>query len=340
MPPWSLKPLPDFGMKLLLRLAAGLLGLAALSILGGWLWLGHYLETPGPLAQPVTLVISKGAGLSAISKQLSDAFVIAHPLAFRLGAMRLSKTKALQAGEYAFAPAMSPRQVMEKLASGEVVIHQFTLVEGRTVRQLLDELQAETALEGEVAAPPAEGSLLPETYNFILGETRAQLILRMKRAMDEALAEAWRMRAEGLTLTDPQQLLILASIVERETGVAAERPHVAAVFHNRLKKGMRLQSDPTAIYDLSGGLGVLDRPLLKADLERASPHNTYVIPGLPPGPIANPGRASLMGAARPAASDDLYFVADGTGGHAFSASLEGHNRNVANWRKIEKGQGK
>lgn len=327
-------------MKLLLRLAAGLLGLAALSILGGWLWLGHYLDAPGPLAQPATLVIPKGAGLSAISKQLSEAFVIAHPQAFRLGAMRLAKTKSLQAGEYAFAPAMSPRQVMEKLASGEVVIHQFTLVEGRTVRQLLGELQAETALEGEVAAPPAEGSLLPETYHFILGETRAQLISRMKKAMDEALAEAWRMRADDLTLTDPRQLLILASIVERETGIAAERPHVAAVFHNRLKKGIRLQSDPTAIYDLSGGLGVLDRPLLKADLERASPHNTYVIPGLPPGPIANPGRASLMAVARPLVSEDLYFVADGTGGHVFSPTLEGHNRNVANWRKIEKGLGK
>lgn len=327
-------------MKLVLRLAAGLFGLAALSLLAGWLWLGHYLDAPGPLAQPATLVIPKGAGLSAISKQLSDAFVIARPLAFRLGVMRLAKTKALQAGEYAFAPAMTPRQVMEKLASGEVVIHQFTLVEGRTVRQVLSELQAETALEGEVAVPPAEGSLLPETYHFILGETRAQLVLRMRKAMDEALAEAWAGRAEGLSLRNQQELLILASIVERETGVASERPHVAAVFHNRLKKGMRLQSDPTAIYDLSGGFGVLERPLLKVDLERVSPHNTYVIPGLPPGPIANPGRASLMAAARPIASEDLYFVADGTGGHVFSPTLEGHNRNVANWRKIEKGQGK
>ena len=327
-------------MKALLRIAASLFGLAALSLLGGWLWLSHFIDAPGKLSVPTKLVIAKGAGLQAISRQLADAQVVEGPTAFRLAASWQGKAKALQAGEYEFQPGATPRAVMDKLAAGEVVIHQITLAPGRTVRQMLEELRGETALEGEVSPLPAEGSLLPETYHFILGETRNQLIGRMKKAMDEALAQAWAARIEGLPLNNPQELLILASIVERETGLATERPHVAAVFVNRLKKGMRLQSDPTTIYDLSGGLGVMDRPLTKADLERATPHNTYAIDRLPPGPIANPGRASLMAAARPLASDDLYFVADGTGGHVFSATLEGHNKNVANWRRVENERGK
>ncbi len=327
-------------MKPLLRIAASLFGLAALSLLGGWLWLSHFIDAPGKLAAPTRLVIAKGAGLQSISRQLADAQVVEGLTAFRLAASWLGKAKALQAGEYDFQPGATPRAVMDKLASGDVVIHQVTLAPGRTVRQMLDELKVEPALEGEVSLLPAEGSLLPETYHFILGESRNQLIGRMKKAMDDALAQAWAARIDGLPLNSPQEMLILASIVERETGLAEERPHVAAVFVNRLKKGMRLQSDPTAIYDLSGGLGVMERPLTKADLERATAHNTYVIDRLPPGPIANPGRASLMAVARPLDSDDLYFVADGTGGHAFSPTLEGHNRNVANWRRVEKERGK
>lgn len=323
-------------MKRLLRIAVSLFGLAALSILGLWLWLFHFIDAPGPLADRTVLVVAKGAGLAQISKQLAEAKVVSDALAFRLSATWLAKAKVLQAGEYAFDPATSPKTVLNKLSSGDVVIHHFTLVEGRTVRQLQDALRAEPLLEGEVFPLPAEGGLLPETYNYTLGETRQQLIGRMKKAMDEALAEAWAGRADGLPLKSPQELLILASIVERETGLPEERPRVASVFVNRLKKGMRLQSDPTAIYDLSEGLGVLDRPLSKADLERATPHNTYVIPGLPPGPIANPGKASLRAAANPLTGDDLYFVADGSGGHAFSPSLEGHNKNVANWRQLEK----
>jgi UPF0755 protein len=327
-------------MKLFLRLTASLAGLAVLSFLGLKLWLGQFLESPGPLSQPVTLVIPKGSGLQVIARHLSEAQVVSNPLAFRLGATWLGKAKALQAGEYAFQPGMTPKAIMDRLASGDVVIHSFTLVEGRTVRQLAEELKGEAALDGDFFPLPAEGSLLPETYNFLLGETRIQLAARMKKAMDEALAQAWASRAEGLALANPQELLVLASIVERETGLEQERPHVAAVFHNRLKKGMRLQSDPTVIYDLSEGLGVLDRPLSKADLERATPHNTYVVNRLPPGPIANPGRASLMAVAHPLESDDLYFVADGSGGHAFSKSLESHNEKVGNWRKVEKNRRK
>lgn len=328
-------------MKPLFRIAASLVGLAALLLLGAWLWLSHFIDAPGPLSARAVVVVAKGSGLAQISRQLAEAGVVSDALAFRLGATWLAKAKSLQAGEYAFDPGLSPKAVLDKLSAGEVVVHHFTLVEGRTVRQLVDEMKAEAALEGEVFPLPPEGSLLPETYNFTLGEARQQLIGRMKKAMDEALAEAWAGRAENLPLKTSQELLILASIIERETGLAEERPHVASVFVNRLRKGMRLQSDPTAIYDLSEGWGVMDRPLSKADLERATPHNTYVIPALPPGPIANPGRASLKAAANPQASDDLYFVADGSGGHAFSPSLDSHNKNVANWRKVEKGrQGK
>jgi UPF0755 protein len=323
-------------MKLVLRIAAGLLGLAVLLFLGLRFWLVGYLETPGPLVQPVNVVIPKGSGLQAIANQLAGAQAITDPLAFRLGATWLSKSKSLKAGEYELLPGMTPKAVMDKLASGDVVVHHFTLVEGHTVRQLAQDLLADPALEGDVVPLPKEGSLLPETYNYLLGETRAQLMGRMRKAMDEAVAEIWAGRAENLPLKSPEELLILASIVERETGLANERPHVASVFHNRLRKGMRLQSDPTAIYDLSEGFGVLDRALTKADLEKATPHNTYVIDRLPPGPIANPGRASLMAAAHPLETDDLYFVADGTGGHAFSKSLESHNQNVDGWRQIEK----
>ncbi|MBF0168342.1 MAG: endolytic transglycosylase MltG [Alphaproteobacteria bacterium] len=323
-------------MKRLIRIAATLTGAAALLLLGLWWSVDRFMASPLPLKMPVTLVISKGAGLSGIAKDLRAADVIASPLFFRLGAMMAGKTKLLKAGEYAFQPGMSHQAALEKMVQGDVVVHQFTLVEGRTVRQVQDELRFEKALEGDVGPLLPEGSLLPETYNFILGETRGQLLQRMRRSMETALAEAWAGRAEGLTLASPHELLILASIIERETGLAAERPHVSAVFHNRLKKGMRLQSDPTVIYALSDGLGVLERPLSRADLERPTPFNTYVIDRLPPDPIANPGRASLQAAARPAPSDDLYFVADGTGGHAFAPTLEAHNRNVANWRRIEK----
>lgn len=327
-------------MRGYLKAAAGLFVAVTLLLTAVWAGVHQYLDIPGALEKPVTLVIPKGAGLKAIALQLAHANVISSPSAFRIGTMALGKAKAMRAGEYAFRPGMTPRAVLDKLVAGDVVIHHFTLVEGRTVRQVFEELRAEPSLEGEAGAMPPEGRMLPETYNFVLGDSRVQLVGRMVRAMDEALAEAWNGRAEGLPLETPAELLILASIVERETGIAAERPRVAAVFVNRLKKGMRLQSDPTVIYDLSDGLGVAERPLSKADLESMTPHNTYVLDRLPPGPIANPGRASLLAAAHPLNSDDLYFVADGTGGHAFSASLEGHNQNVANWRKLEKGRKK
>ena len=198
-------------------------------------------------------------------------------------------------------------------------------------------LAATPALAGEMAPVPAEGSLLPETYHYGRGDRRAALIARMAAAMDETLAELWQGRAEGLPFDSPPAAMVLASIVEKETGLAAERRHVAGVFVNRLRRGMRLQSDPTVIYGLTGGAGPLGRPLTRADLETDHPYNTYRIDGLPPHPIANPGREAIAAVLDPLPTGDLYFVADGSGGHVFAPTLDEHNRNVANWRRARDG---
>jgi UPF0755 protein len=197
-------------------------------------------------------------------------------------------------------------------------------------------LEADPVLKGDINEVPPEGTLLPETYSYILGTTRQQMLERMQGAQERVLSDIWANRAANLPIKSPEELVTLASIVEKETGVAAERPRVAAVFINRLKKHMRLQSDPTIIYGLVGGKGTLGRPILRSEISKATPYNTYVIPGLPPGPIANPGRASLEAVAQPADTKDLYFVADGSGGHAFASSLSEHQRNVTNWRRIQR----
>jgi UPF0755 protein len=327
-------------MKRWLLTLALLIAGAGLTSLFGYFQVKSRFEAPGPLAQPLVLVIEKGAGLDAIARRLAEAGVIPSRLGFIVMGKISGKASQLKAGEYAFAPAISAQAAMEKIVQGDVVVHRFTLVEGWTVRQLLDALKAETALAGDLPKTPPEGRLLPETYHFTLGETRSQLILRMAKSMDEALADLWPKRAEGLLLKTPEEALVFASIIEKETGLASERTRVAAVFHNRLKKGMRLQSDPTVIYGLTEGAAALERALTRDDLSRVTRWNTYAVDGLPPSPIANPGRASLVAALHPAASDDLYFVADGTGGHVFSRTLDEHNRHVANWRRIEAGRAK
>jgi UPF0755 protein len=319
------------GLLTLALLIAG----AGLALLVGYHQAKSRFEAPGPLDRPLVLVIEKGAGLDAIARKLSEAGVIASRPVFILMGKLSGLASNLKAGEYAFSPAISAKAAMEKLAAGDVVIHRFTLVEGWTNRQLFDAIKAETALAGELPKMPAEGRLLPETYHFTRGETRAQMLSRMAKAMDEALTDLWAKRAEGLVLKTQEEAVILASIVEKETAVASERARVAQVFHNRLKKGMRLQSDPTVIYGLTEGAATLDRALTRDDLNRPTRWNTYMIEALPPTPIANPGRASLQATLYPAGTDELYFVADGTGGHAFASNLEEHNRNVAKWRRIE-----
>ena len=296
---------------------------------------GHRRFTrPGPLAEATNVVIAKGSGLEAIARQLAAAGVVPDPYSFVIGAKLRQVT--LKAGEYAFPAHVTPRDAMAMMADGRTVVHKLTIAEGLTVRQVLQEVEEAEYLAGTVSRKPAEGSLLPETWHLSRDDSRDEVVARMEKSMRQMLDQAWAGRAPDLPLTSKEQVLVLASIVERETGVKSERPLVAAVFLNRLRLGMRLQSDPTVIYGVSGKLGVMDRPISRADLDNPHPWNTYVHDGLPPTPIANPGRASIEAVLNPAKSDALYFVADGTGGHVFARTLDEHNRNVAKWRKIER----
>ena len=296
---------------------------------------GHRrFSAPGPLTAPLAVVIPKGIGIEAIARILADAGVIRDPWVLIVG----SKLHGVhpKAGEFMFPAGISSEQALMVMAEGRTVVHKLTIAEGLTVRAILEVVKDADFLAGNISRKPIEGTLLPETWHLSHDDSRDDLVGRMERAMQQALDAAWATRAPGLPLKSKHDALVLASIVERETGLASERPHVAAVFENRLKKGMRLQSDPTVIYGLSEGWGILERPITHSDLVTAHPWNTYVIDGLPPTPIANPGKASLEAVMHPTASDDLYFVADGTGGHVFARTLDEHNANVTQWRKLER----
>lgn len=317
-----------WGLRVLIGLAVILAGLAGTA---GWLYRAYV--APGPLTAPATLIIARGTGLDGIASRLTEAGVVGNPWATEIGA-RIERLRP-RAGEYLFAPGISPRDALIEMAEGRSVVHKLTIAEGLTVRRVLDEVRNADYLAGDIHLNPAEGSLLPETWHLSRGDLRDDVLARMERAMRETLDAAWAARDPAIPLKTKEQAVILASIVERETAIPAERPHVAAVFENRLRLGMKLQSDPTVIYGLSQGVGVLDRPLTHEDLLTSSPWNTYAIDGLPKTPIANPGRSSLDAVLHPADSDDLYFVADGTGGHVFARTLDQHNANVAKWRKLE-----
>ncbi|MDF1585710.1 endolytic transglycosylase MltG [Marinimicrococcus flavescens] len=321
-------------MRSLVKLALALVVVSAAAGAAGWLALYYYLQEPGPLREELVLELPRGSGVMGIARQLAEADVIRWPLAFA-GAARLEgRDRSLRAGEFRFTPGMSPAEVLALLESGKIVLHRITVPEGLTVAETYALLEASEVLTGELPAQPPEGSLLPETYMVPRGEPRVAIVERMRAAMKTALEEAWAGRQEDLPLEGPQQALILASVIEKETAVAAEYPLVAAVFVNRLRRGMRLQTDPTVIYALTEGEGPLGRPLTRADLETDHPYNTYKNGGLPPGPIASPGRGALAAAVNPADVDFLYFVADGSGGHAFARTLREHNRNVARWRRV------
>lgn len=315
------------------RLTALALVAAVVAVALALAW--HLYTRPGPLAAARTLVVPRGAGAMAIARQLEGAGVVGSAHVFALGA-RLVDGGALKAGEYTFPAAVSARGAVALLRSGRTVVRRLTVAEGLTVVQVLALLGEAEGLSGDVSTPPAEGSLMPETYHYSHGDSREAVLLRMREAMAQAVDGLWRRRPPDLPLADPQEAVILASIVERETAVPGERPRVAAVFLNRLRLGMRLQSDPTVIYAVSAGGGVLGRPLSRADLADSSPYNTYVHGGLPPGPIANPGEGALAAVLAPLKTDELYFVADGTGGHVFASTLAEHNRNVARWRRLER----
>jgi len=293
--------------------------------------------SPGPAAEPVRVLIPRGAGGEAIADQLAANGAIASTWAFLAGARVDGHLGKLKAGEYAIPARASAREVAALLASGRTVVRRVTLVEGHTSAQIAAIVRGLEGAEGEVPSI-AEGTLLPDTYFYSWGESRARLIERAVRAQREAMAELWPKRAPDLPLRTPEEALILASIVERETGHADERARVAAVFVNRLRIGMRLQADPTVAYgvDPSGPLG---RPLSRADLDNRHPWNTYAHAGLPPTPIAHPGRAAIEATLNPPKTDELYFVADGEGRHVFARTLAEHNRNVARLREIERARG-
>lgn len=305
---------------------------------GGAFVLGKQrFEALGPLQEDKVVIIPPRAGILQIADLLQREGVIdEHRLLFLGGVIALKARTELKSGEYRFTQRASVRDVVETIVDGKVVQHQVTMPEGLTSEQIVARLLENDVLTGNIREIPREGSLLPETYHFTRGTTREEVIKRMQQAQQRIVQQAWDHRAAELPLRTPDQLIILASIVEKETSRADERTRVAAVFVNRLKQHIRLQSDPTIIYGLVGGKGTLGRPISKADIEQPTPYNTYVIDSLPPGPIANPGRASIEAAASPARTKELYFVADGTGGHAFAESYVQHQRNVAKLRGLER----
>ncbi len=318
----------------LLRLASLLLSAAVIvGFAGVWAW--TEFTRPGPLAAETNVVIPRGSGMETIAHRLFEAGVIADPRILALGAKVTGQARRLKAGEFAFPASVSPQGALDILESGVTVVRRVTVAEGLSSLEVVAVVNAAEGLEGEIEDVPLEGTLLPETYHYAYGDDRADIVARMRAEMDETVRTLWESRAPDLPIASPQEAVILASIVEKETGVANERPLVASVFVNRLNRGMRLQSDPTVAYGIAGGEG-LDRPLTRADLKGETPYNTYVIPGLPPGPIANPGTAAIAAVLQPAETKYLYFVADGTGGHAFSETLAGHNRNVRAWRRHQR----
>jgi peptidoglycan lytic transglycosylase G len=311
-------------------IAAGLL--AGIAVL----WGKQTISAPGPLRESTTIVVERGSGLRAIAGQLEAGGIIEHPRLFALSAWIDGAQHGLRAGEYAFGPGVSMKGVLDILREGRTVVRKVTLAEGLTSREMMALLEQADGLKGEIDEVPPDGSLLPDTYHYSRNDERDAIIGRMTKAMDVVLADLWETRSNDLPISTPDEAVILASIVEKETAVPSERARVAAVFVNRLRKGMRLESDPTVVYGLTGGAGALGRKLFRGDLKKDHPYNTYRIKGLPPGPICNPGRDALAAVMNPLQTDEFYFVADGTGGHVFARTLDEHNRNVSNWRKVQR----
>lgn len=306
---------------------------------GGLLFVGKQrFDQSGPLDSDKVVNIPRGLGIKDISDLLLREGVIDQPYVFMGSVVVLKARGELKYGEYQFNKHASVAEVVDTIIEGRVVQHSITIAEGLTSEQIVAKLLENDVLSGPIKEIPREGTLLPETYKFTRGIQREQILQRMAQAHKRVLAEVWEHHMPEVPIKTPEQLVILASIVEKETGRADERSRVAAVFVNRLKNKMRLQSDPTIIYGLTGGKGGLGHPILQSEKEQPTPYNTYVIDGLPPGPIANPGRASLEAAANPARTKDLYFVADGNGGHVFAENYAEHQKNVAKLRGLERGE--
>ncbi|MDK9696739.1 MAG: endolytic transglycosylase MltG [Siculibacillus sp.] len=316
------------------------LTILAVAIGGFVVYAKQRFEAPGPLAAPVVVVVPPNASPSGIADLLEKNGVVADAMTFHLGTRLMKAAEHLKAGEYEFSPQVSMRDALEIITEGRSVQHRITFPEGWSSEQIVARIKDDPILKSKITAIPDEGSLLPETYSYSRGTTTGEQILeQMKKAQERRLADIWAHRAEGLPLANPRELVILASIVEKETSKADERPRVAAVFINRLRRGMRLETDPTVLYGIYGGKAWLEgRTITRADLASPNPYNTYRIQGLPPGPICNPGRAAMEAVANPSRTNEVFFVADGTGGHAFAETIDEHNRNVARWRAIEQGK--
>jgi len=308
-------------------------------IFGGGLLIGKQrFDARGPLAEDRVVNIPRGLGLRDIADLLVREGVIEQPWLFVGGVFALKARDELKFGEYQFGRQASLHEVIDTIVDGKVVQHQISVPEGLTSEQIVQRLLDSDVLTGNIREIPREGSLMPESYKFPRGTPREQVIQRMQQAQRRVVQEIWDHRMPDLPLRSPDQLVVLASIIEKETSRTDERTRVAAVFVNRLKQRIRLQSDPTIIYGLVGGKATLGRPILESEIRQPTPYNTYVIDGLPPGPIDNPGRASLEAAANPARTKEIFFVADGAGGHIFAENYDQHQKNVERLRGIERQQ--
>ncbi len=323
------------------RLSAlsGFLSFLLLASIAGVIMFAEFereLNKPGPLAMDRVVFIAPRTEVVDIIDQLAAAGVVGHPTLLKINLWLEGKWSQVKAGEYMFRREASLREVVDLLISGRQLLHSVTIAEGLTSEQIVSRLKDIDILAGEVRQIPPEGTLLPETYRVARGMSRNDLIRKMQLDHNRLVDAIWEKRAPDLPIRSKYEMVTLASIVEKETGRADERTRVAAVFHNRLQRRMRLQSDPTIVYGIVGGKGTLGRPILRSEILKPTAFNTYVIDGLPPSPIANPGRAALEAVANPSRTRDLFFVADGTGGHVFAETLDQHNRNVARWREIER----
>jgi UPF0755 protein len=318
--------------------------LAAAGGLAGWVWFNNELSRPGPLAVESVIKIEPGEGLAAVAQRLETDGIIHDARLMRLKA-RVDDTELdIKTGEYVIEPKATLKEVLSILIEGRSVLHRLTLPEGRTTAQLLRLIEADKVLTGDMPeTPPAEGTLLPDTYMFHRGMTRLQLIEKMQKAQADLLEELWATRQEGLPITTPEEAVILASVVEKETGRVDEQPEIAALFTTRLKRGMRLQSDPTIIYGISKGEPLYNkagqrRTLYRSEIDRHTDWNTYQVDRLPITPICNPGRGAIAAVLNPPETEYIFFVADGKGGHLFAKTLAEHNRNVAAYRAYERGE--
>jgi UPF0755 protein len=316
--------------------ALSLVLVLAIGVFSARIFAERYLRQPGPLPSDKVVLIAPQTDVPDIINQLEAENVIESPLLLNLALLEEGKRSRIKAGEYLFHQHASLREVIDTLVNGKEVLHALTIPEGLTSEQIIERLRDSDVLAGEVREIPKEGSLMPNTYKFARGTTRDQVIQMMQRDQKKVIDEIWSRRAQDIPFRTPYEMVTLASIVEKETGRADERTRVAGVFINRLTKRMRLQSDPTIVYGLVGGKGTLGRGIARSELEQPTPYNTYLVEGLPPGPICNPGRAAMEAVANPSRTKELYFVADGSGGHAFAETLDQHAKNVQRWRQIEK----